>query len=187
LRERIVGELVALVDEGRELTRAGPQLPALTAEGVVGGVLSVLHVRLARSDRGPALELFGPLMGMIALPYLGASAARRESSRPVPSVPAPSHARNPLGELGMRLTYRTVCVLAAVAANPGASNRTIAQVAEVPDQGQMSKLLSRLHSAGLIANAGGGTSRGEPNAWALTERGWRVQEALAAQHRPHSR
>jgi len=35
-------------------------------------------------------------------------------------------AGDPLRDVGMRLTYRTVRVLTAVAANPGASNREIA-------------------------------------------------------------
>ena len=81
----------------------------------------------------------------------------------------------------MRLTYRTVRVLMAIAAHPGSSNRVIANAAEVTDQGQMSKLLARLHDIGLISNTGGGAARGEPNAWTLTEKGWRVQGAIAEQ------
>ncbi len=81
----------------------------------------------------------------------------------------------------MRLTYRTVRVLMAIAAHPGSSNRVVAGTAEVTDQGQMSKLLARLHDIGLIENTGGGATRGEPNAWTLTDKGWRVQGAIAEQ------
>jgi len=81
----------------------------------------------------------------------------------------------------MRLTYRTVRVLMAVAAHPGSSNRVVADAAEVSDQGQMSKLLARLDGLGLIENTGGGAVRGEHNAWTLTDKGWQVQGAFAEQ------
>jgi chromosome segregation and condensation protein ScpB len=121
-------------------------------------------------------------MAMIVLPYLGPAAARRELAKPVPKT-ANAHRpeRNPLGRLEMRLTYRTVRVLMAIAARPGSSNRVVAEAAEVSDQGQMSKLLARLQQLGLIQNTGGGASRGEPNAWTLTNKGWGVQGAIAEQ------
>ncbi len=136
-----------------------------------------------QSTREPLLALTGPLMGMIVLPYLGPAAARRELARPVPESPVGVHSAegNPLGRLGMRLTYRTVRVLTAIAAHPGSSNRIVADAAEVADQGQMSKLLARLHDIGLIENRGGGASRGEPNAWTLTDKGQQVQGAIAKQ------
>jgi AcrR family transcriptional regulator len=189
-RERVIARLVAAVEEGRAESKKGGELPPLTAEGVVGGALSVLHSRLiGRHDSGSSngapeagfLPLLGPLMGMIVLPYMGNAAARRESAAPIPKNPLPSHhpQGNPLGRLEMRLTYRTVRVLMAIAANPGSSNRVVADAAEVSDQGQMSKLLARLRQLELIANAGGGAARGEPNAWTLTDRGWQVQGAIA--------
>jgi hypothetical protein len=49
------------------------------------------------------------------------------------------------------------------------------------DQGQMSKLLARLAQLDLITNTGAGPSRGEPNAWTLTDKGWQVQGAIAEQ------
>jgi AcrR family transcriptional regulator len=186
-RQRWAAKIVTAVDEGRGESKAGEELPPLTAEGVVGGVLSVLHSRLLDlhrgkldPDGGSLLELAGPLMSMIVLPYLGPTAARKELARPVPKQAGARHPeRNPLGELEMRLTYRTIRVLMAIAAHPGSSNRAIANAAEVTDQGQMSKLLARLHDIGLIENAGGGATRGEPNAWTLTDKGWRVQGTIA--------
>jgi AcrR family transcriptional regulator/DNA-binding MarR family transcriptional regulator len=182
-RRRGIAQIIALVDEGRNQTKAGAELPHLTAEGIVGGILSVLHSRLIDPDGGSLLGLTGPLMGMIVLPYLGPAAARRENAIPIPKNPPLAHhlQGNPLGRLEMRLTYRTVRVLMAIAANPGSSNRVVAETAEVTDQGQMSKLLARLQGLGLIENAGGGATRGEPNAWTLTDKGWRVQGALAEQ------
>jgi AcrR family transcriptional regulator/DNA-binding MarR family transcriptional regulator len=181
-RGRVLAQMITLVDEGRQETKAGAELPPLTAEGIVGGVLSVLHSRLLEREGESLLELTGPLMGMIVLPYLGPAAARRELSKPVPhtaGVHRPEH--NPLGRLEMRLTYRTVRVLMAIASHPGSSNRVVADAAEVSDQGQMSKLLARLQALELIHNTGGGASRGEPNAWTLTDKGWEVQGAIAEQ------
>jgi AcrR family transcriptional regulator len=186
-RQRGIAQIIALVDEGRTEVRASTELPPLTAEGIVGGVLSVLHARLMEDEREQLLALAGPLMGMIVLPYLGPTAARKELARPVPKPATGSYRAegNPLGELEMRLTYRTVRVLMAIAAlggrGSGPSNRAIADAAEIADQGQMSKLLARLQQIGLIDNTGGGATRGEPNAWTLTRKGWRVQGAIAEQ------
>lgn len=79
----------------------------------------------------------------------------------------------------MRLTYRTMRVLQAVAATPGGSNRHIADGSGITDQGQISKLLARLHGLRLIENTGLPATRGTPNSWVLTNRGWEVQAALA--------
>jgi hypothetical protein len=195
--------MIALVDEGRTLTgalrgrgqagkqpKAGAQPPPLTAESVVGGVLAVLHARLLEPDPGPRAaarprmeDLTGPLMSMIVLPYLGAAAARKELERPLPKRPVstPPALRDPLRDLEMRLTYRTVRVLMAVAEEPGSSNRAVGARAGIPDQGQISKLLTRLHSLGLIDNTAAASARGAPNAWTLTVRGWEIHGAIAEQ------
>jgi AcrR family transcriptional regulator len=186
-RQRVLAQMITLVDEGRSQTKSGEELPPLTGEGIVGGVLSVLHSRLLNEGggleekSGRLTDLTGPLMSMIVLPYLGPAAARRELTRPV--SPVSRHpvtiAPDPLRDLGMRLTYRTVRVLLAVAATPGASNRQVADSADISDQGQISKLLARLHRLGLIQNTGTPTTRGAPNSWVLTDKGWKVQGALS--------
>ncbi len=77
-----------------------------------------------------------------------------------------------LDEPGARLTYRTVRVLRAIAGLPGGSNREVSERAGVVDQGQISKILTRLEYQGLLVNRGGsGPARGTPNAWWLTARG----------------
>jgi DNA-binding MarR family transcriptional regulator len=131
---------------------------------------------------GSFLELTGPLASMIVLPYLGSAAARKELSRPVPKVPAKVNRgeRDPLSQLDMRLTYRTVRVLLAVAAQPGDSNRGVAARAGVGDQGQISKLLARLEKLGLVLNKSKVPGTGAPNAWVLTKQGEEVHVALAA-------
>ncbi len=179
-RLAVLDVMIAAVDEGRGQSRAATALPALTTEGVVGGVLSVLHARLLER-RGSLLELTGALMGMIVLPYLGPAAAAKESARPTPKrrIRRRVVSGDPLRDLEMRLTYRTVRVLLAIAAAPGSSNRGVGVAAGIDDQGQISKLLGRLEKLGLIENSGAGQVRGAPNAWALTKKGVEVEQLVA--------
>jgi AcrR family transcriptional regulator len=182
-RTRVTRALAAAVHEGRREVPAANRRPGrLVAEGLVGAVLAVIHARLVEQSPAPLLGLRNPLMAMIVLPYLGAAAAEGELRRSLPRARRPSgqQRRNPLRELDMRLTYRTVCVLRAIAAQPASSNRQVATAAGVSDQGQISKLLARLQTLGLIANSGGDHARGEPNAWALTSEGHEVANALEA-------
>lgn len=67
---------------------------------------------------------------------------------------------------------------AAVARQPGSSNRDIGAAAGMSDQSQISKLLNRLEGFGLIANVGEGQVKGAPNAWHLTERGEQLERSL---------
>jgi AcrR family transcriptional regulator len=179
-RRQVLGQMVALIDEGRHESKTGDDLPGLTAEGIAGGVLSVLHARLLDPGVGSLLELTGPLMSMIVLPYLGAAAARRELKRPAPAPPATgAHApADPLHDVEMRLTYRTIRVLMSVAAHPGSSNREIGLASGIQDQGQISKLLTRMCKLGLIENSGAGLARGAPNAWTLTGKGQKIELAI---------
>lgn len=183
-RAEVVATLVDAVDAGRREARESARPTRLTAEGVVGAVLAVLHSRLTTDE--PTLDLRGTLMGIIVLPYRGLAAAARETAAAqVASGSAagrrartPSPRGNPLGELDMRLTYRTVQVLLAIAANPGASNRRVADAAGVTDPGQISKLLARLEHVGLIRNECTGPMRGEPNAWYLTAKGQTIERVI---------
>jgi hypothetical protein len=182
-------QIIQILDQARTNSKASSDLPPLTAEGVLGGVLSILHARLSQQNpEHPVntIELLGPLMGMIVLPYLGPAAARKEIARPIPKrqTRTPVERRDPLRDMEMRLTYRTVRTLMAVAEQPGSSNRTVANGAGIADQGQISKLLARLHSLNLIENTGTGPDRGAPNAWTLTARGWEVHAAIAQQTTP---
>ena len=88
-----------------------------------------------------------------------------------------SRTSDPLSGLNIRLTYRTVRVLMVIAEQPGASNREIAEGSGIVDQGQISKLLTRLERLKLIRNIGAGQERGAANAWQLTGRGAEVERA----------
>jgi AcrR family transcriptional regulator len=181
-RRRVLGQIIDRIDEGRSEAKSSTAPPPLTAEGVVGAVFSVVHARLLAQPTVLLAGLVNELMGIIVLPYLGTAATSRELARPLPKSQAPVHraSNDPLRELEMRLTYRTVRVLNAVAAQPGASNRQMADEAGISDQGQISKLLARLERLGLIRNTRAGSGRGEPNAWALTERGFELHGAIHA-------
>jgi AcrR family transcriptional regulator len=81
-RVEVLGQLAGFVDQGRGASRSVAEPALLTAEGVVGGTLGVIHARLVRTEAEPLVDLLNPLMGLIVLPYLGAAAALREGSAP---------------------------------------------------------------------------------------------------------
>ncbi len=205
-REELLAGLAGIVDQGRGGSARGRACTALTAEGLVGAVSAIVYARLSsRKRQEPLRGLLGELMSLIVLPYLGPEAARREQrgietfssgreqrgietfssgrERPAglksPTRLADLFGDDPLAEVPMRLTYRTARVLEAVATHPGASNRHVGEHADIHDQGQISKLLSRLERIGLLANTGVGHAKGEANAWHLTDLGERVTQQLA--------
>jgi AcrR family transcriptional regulator len=191
-RETLLARLTSVVQEGALHQDArGAEVPSLTAEGLVGAVLAILHRRLSSTEREPLVDLLGSLMSLIVLPYQGVTLARSEHTRSIPQASAvltPSAGaqgsayragHDPLAGVPMRLTYRTARVLQATAEHPGASNRIVGEHADIHDQGQISKLLTRLEGLGLLQNTGQGHARGEANAWRLTSLGEQVTWRLA--------
>jgi AcrR family transcriptional regulator len=212
-RSRVMAELCEAVDRGR-LGTSGNRVPGpVVAEGVVGAVLAVLYTRLlARGassggyaepggEDAPLIEMHGELMSLIVLPYLGAGVAGRELRKPPPAtapgsqatlIDSPSAGRSALVEPGARLTYRTVRVLRTIAELPAGSNREVAERAGIVDQGQISKILTRLELQGLVVNRGAANpARGTPNAWWLSERGEALERELrdgsSGEHNSQSR
>ncbi len=180
-RVQVMAALAAIIDRGRlEGGTRRQQPPAVIADGVVGAVLAIIQNRLLAEESGGVVELFGSLVSIVVLPYLGAGAARRELTRPMPPVePVPAAGSTVAGTSSaqagaVKLTYRTARVLSAIAKSPGASNREVAERAGVTDQGQISKLLGRLAERRLIEQTGEGKDRGAPNAWRLTGEGERA-------------
>jgi AcrR family transcriptional regulator len=176
-RREVLDELAAVIDRGRGDASIDREPSLLVAQSVVGGVLAVLHARLLAVDPAPLTDLLGPLMSVIVRPYLGAAAARRELRIRAPEIrldtasPSPARRRDPLEGLAMRLTHRTVAALTYIAGNPGASNRQVAEGSGIADEGQTSKLLSKLARLGLAENLADGQKRGRAKAWRLTARG----------------
>jgi AcrR family transcriptional regulator/DNA-binding MarR family transcriptional regulator len=183
-RARAIDALKRVIAEGepvgqRRLQPRRRQSADIAVEGVVGAAFTVIHSRVLEPDHAPLVNLLGPLMSLIVLPYRGTRAAGEELSRPRPKGrrrKAPSRT-DPLGGLDMRLTYRTMRVLSFIGEHPRASNREVAEGAGIADQGQMSKLLARLERLELLSNTGAGQRHGSCNEWRLTERGRNVERA----------
>lgn len=186
-RAQVISVLVDEVHKGRHEPRAAKSATRSTAEGAVGGVLSILHARLLAKPERPLTPLAGELTGLIVLPYLGGAAAGREAARRLaPPRRLPQADVDVLADLDLRLTDRTLLVLRALAAQnghgPGISNREVAESAGITDQGQVSKLLARLADRGLVTN----TRRAQrhtasANAWRLTPKGAKVERATDPQ------
>lgn len=184
-RSYVLERLKRIVEQGRPRDRRRRGRPRrgqpadVVAEGVVGAAFTVVHSRLLERDHVPLMSLLGPLMSIIVLPYLGEKAAREELARPGPKARRRKLASraDPLGDLDMRLTYRTMRVLSFIGDHPGASNREVAEGAGIADQGQMSKLLTRLERLDLLDNTGAGQRHGAANEWHLTDRGHSVERA----------
>jgi AcrR family transcriptional regulator/DNA-binding MarR family transcriptional regulator len=186
-RELVLARLGRILGEGSRASSRASGVPPLTAEGLVGAAVWIVYKRLLTGEPGRLSDLRGELMEMIVLPYLGASAARAERKRPLPKRRAAQGRssgrgvwqQDPLAEVPMRLTHRTMRVLEVTGENPGASNRMVAEGAGIYDQGQVSKLLARLQRLELMQNTSDGHAKGERNAWHLTPLGQRVTEQLS--------
>ena len=211
---RITGVIAEGREE--RLPAQSAEISPLVAEGVAGAIVSILNTRLSATGRratgrarkdaaasAPLSDLLGELMGLIVLPYLGPQAAREERARPAPADPAPAPLPVPApgskkgGKYlpldpeqprasSLRMTYRTALVLEAIAQAPGVSNLGVARHAQVNDQGQISKLLSRLERHGLVQNTGRGQTQGAPNEWRLTPTGQKVQQGIR-EHSNHGK
>jgi AcrR family transcriptional regulator len=177
-RASVLELLQGVVDEGRSQARPRFELSPLAAEVVVGGALAVIHARLRAQPRRLS-KLVNELMWTVVLPYLGPAAAGRQLRRVIPSrATPPPRSSDPLRTLNMRLTHRTARVLEAIAEEPGASNIEISTRVGITDQGQMSKLLSRLAGLGLIESWGPGQPSGGANAWHLTGVGAELESTI---------
>ncbi len=188
-RTELIDEIASVVDRGRDEAGAAREPPPLAAESVIGGVFAVIHARMLKRHDERFVDLAGPLMSLVVLPYMGVRAANIEASRAGPATPVKARAReatddDPFSGLKMRVTYRTVRVLMSVSEVPGASNRQIAEASDVSDEGQISKLLARLEGLGLLENHGEGQIRGAPNAWYLTPRGEQLERSTRPRERP---
>jgi AcrR family transcriptional regulator len=195
-RAQVVDALIDAVDAGRPLARSSVSLSRVTAEGVVGAVLAILHARLLDAGHDATsfptasprsmTGMLGQLTSIVLLPYLGPAAAARQAGKPLPSTSSEPMTQallpgEELRDLKIRLTYRTARVVGSIAQLNGGgscpSNREVGAHSGIADQGQISKLLSRLANAGLVENMAS-RERGERNAWRLTAKGALVERAI---------
>ncbi len=179
-RARALDELAAAID--RACAGNGRGDNRVMASAAATGVAAMLHTYLVDETHSPT-NLSGTLIAMIVLPYRGRAAAKTELTVLAPArkrvAASLAPASSPLQTLNLRVTYRTIRVLIAIADHPGASNLEIATAAGIVDQGQISKLLRRLEALGLVENFGQGQRRGRSNSWLLTRLGAEVRAATA--------
>jgi DNA-binding MarR family transcriptional regulator len=182
-RAEVLDRVAELIDEGHEGSPVAEVLPPLVAAGIVGAAFSLIHARLVEQDSASPvglMELMGPVMSTVVLPYRGGEASARELARPVPELPvlpervvpvqAVVRSKDAGGLRPVRVTERTCAVLAVVEGRPGANNRQIAAAAGLDNEPQISRLLARLQEHDLVENRGGQTA-GLPKAWWLTAAG----------------
>ncbi len=145
--------------------RAGKGRQMLSVQQLLGPVSSVTAVSASNGVPGD----LAPLV---------ASVAKQAGGRYL--VVNPDVSRGiPVGQdIPIRLRYRTVLVLEAIAEQSGSSNIQVAQRAGITDPGQVSKLLARLQAHGLIHNTGRGQTRGAANQWRLTLQGQQLQQSI---------
>jgi AcrR family transcriptional regulator len=87
-RELAVGAVSRVIEADHP--DAAASAPPFGAEALVEAAAAVLHGRLLEDPVPSLRELVGPLMGVLVMPYLDASAARDELSSPRPSTGPPS-------------------------------------------------------------------------------------------------
>jgi AcrR family transcriptional regulator len=181
LRRAAVDRLVAVLDPAGASAGPGAAVCSLSGQATVAAVLGILEDRLSAQAQPKLSTLLNELMCVIVAPYQGPAAARRQLRRgPSAAAPRIGEGGDSLAHLPMRLTYRTMRVLLAVGQRPGASNRQIGVAAGIEDQGQTSKLLTRLQRLGLIENGRATSERYGTNAWRLTATGADVEREIAA-------
>jgi AcrR family transcriptional regulator len=165
------------------------QITPLASTAVFEAILGILQTRILTGNQEPLVELLGPLMGLISSIYLDPSTAasetqraqkqaeailaRRQTPRPVPEsaleIEVPAMLRNPRA-------HRARACLRYLAENPGGSNREIATAIDIVRSAQISKLLARLSTQGLLTKHPG--PPGGTNAWTLTPHGTKINQAL---------
>jgi AcrR family transcriptional regulator len=187
-RQDNVGALRDMIVERFEDTPLGGDFPPMAAAGVMASLLGIMHEHLLRREPEPLISLLGPLMGVITAPYLdeqgverevrrGEELAREIQARKVQGVErggleVPAWLRN------VRSERARMCVL-YLAEHPGSSNRELAAGIGITNEGQVSKLLTRLEHAGILDKLSHGP--GKPNACRLTPYG----EEIARHFEPH--
>jgi hypothetical protein len=192
-RERILQAFAGLVLARIENEVSYPS--PLAAEGTYASVVGIVNARLVGDERGPLLELLGPLMGVIVGPYVDEVEIAREVRRGDELAHAMLKRRPPQGldraELPVRVPDALLSSRARLArlcllyvAEQGArgrrpSNQEVAAGVGGAGRVQVSKLLVKLAEMGLLVKETEGP--GYANAWSLTHEGERVAGALVEQ------
>ena len=181
LRANELIALAPLVDAGRAGAPRDWQIPAITAEAVVTSIAGLLHNRFVTGEAPPFIPLLAPLAGVVTMPYLDARSVTQLVDRAAllaqeraPAVPR-QDCQVPAALLAPT-AHRLRSALLHICSHPGASNQDVAAAIAMRHHGQMSKLLARLESLGLLSKRAG--RAGHPNAWSLTSLGGSVAATL---------
>ena len=184
--QRLEAVLGGFLDDGTPSAIARlTDAPALSAQLIRGGVLSVIRARMSDPEWecGALVELAPPLTSLIAVAYLGQAAASEELliGSLAPDQPPAAAIERPVESPScspIPVTRRTRLVLGAIARAPRSSNREIAAAAGIVDEGQISHLLRRLEQRGLIEKVAPRSGSRRENAWLLTPPGRQVIELV---------
>ncbi len=192
-RGRRVAALTAMIVERWPMPEDARVNP-LAAAGVMESVLGIIHTRLLTGSKEPLVGLLGPLMGLITVVYAGGGAAAVEIERGEAHALAILSARQPrpdsesTGDIDVPSAlrdpraHRARECLHYLAENPGVSNRDVARAVGIARQEQISKLLARLNTLGVLTKRA--ALPGASNAWLLTPYGMRVSHALRVECTP---
>jgi AcrR family transcriptional regulator len=85
-RRRLLEALAQAYDARRPATPPGALSPPFGVEAMLASAVSIIHSRVLEDPVPPLRELAGPLTGLLVMPTLGAAAARKELSRPLPPL-----------------------------------------------------------------------------------------------------
>lgn len=164
--------------------------PPLAAEGVIASVLGIVHAHIVAAKPEPLIELLGPLMGLVAAPYLGTRGVEREIERGdglaraiqagdpscAPARAAAAQAQALPAMLENPRARRARECLVFLAEHPDSSNRELAVGIAVAHESQMSRLLACLLRENLVTKRSEG--RGKRNTWRLTTSGKDIAQTL---------
>ncbi len=202
-RERRLHDLFSVVSSAWPVPDGFTAIP-LAAEGVFSSVRSLIVQRvMARDEReGALIELLGPLMGLVAAPFVSQRAVRDaiksgdELARTIAAegpgkvLPGNMVAVDAFDTQGRAFgpsvpavlsnprAYRARLCILFLAEHPGSSNGEVAAGIGVRRKGQISALLARLARGGLVLKTVHGP--GQRNEWHLSAHGELASEALRA-------
>jgi AcrR family transcriptional regulator len=196
-QQHIVSLMHSIVGRWGDLAPREPH--AFANEGVTAAVLGVIQHHLLAGRPEPLRGLLGPLMGLVAAPYMDPQSVAQEVER------AGAIARHLLAEVSRRRSaqpqrngedvpealrrpraHRARASVRYLANHPGASNREIARAVGIARDTQISTMLARLVKAGLLEKR---TAKpGGANSWTLTRCGQAAVQALETDRgRPDAR
>lgn len=88
-------QLARLLATGRRETPGGANLPSLTEQMLIGGLIGIISLQLGAGEAKRLPELAPQLVHLTLMPYLGAEEAAKVARRPKPRIEAPFGSNSP--------------------------------------------------------------------------------------------